>query len=217
MKAQNKVPCGECSATRISEYQERHLRSQIAALDFYKTLNESDRLYLRWLTLPYVYFRHRLDVFTRNFFQDFCNRSCFQTGKSACCGFESIITFFADEVINILWGGPKAGELLIERLKGTNRPPFCVYLGDRGCLWTVRPLGCAMFFCDDAKKYVFGKCKKAEKEWEELKKQEKLFIWPTRPVLFDLIESLALERLKSPHMYFHFSPGLLRIKEKSRR
>ena len=50
-------------------------------------------------------------------------------------------------------------------------------------------------------------------EWERLCRREKRYTWPTRPVLFDELEALCIEAgLKSPLMYFHRSPGLLRLK-----
>jgi hypothetical protein len=42
-----------------------------------------------------------------------------------------------------------------------------------------------------------------------------MYTWPSRPVLFDKLEELFIqEGFDSPIMYFHHSPGLLRLKAK---
>lgn len=74
-----------------------------------------------------------------------------------------------------------------------------------------------MFLCDKAKDRVLGQASVAKMAWNDLKRREKTFTWPDQPVLFDAIESLFLDAgLRSPLMYLHNSPGLLRVKRLSR-
>ncbi|MBW1974796.1 MAG: hypothetical protein JRI45_04400 [Deltaproteobacteria bacterium] len=202
---------------KLSEYDRRHLETQKIALKCYDSITESERLFLYWLSIPYLMFRQKLDRFTKRFFALYCQEQCFVTGRSACCGFESIMVFFADEIINLLWGDRSQGVNLINRLaQGNKTSSHCVFLGNGGCLWGVRPISCAMFFCDEAKKQIFAKYPNAEIEWNELLKEEKNFTWPDKPILFDVIERFFIRKgFYSPHMHFHFSPGLRRIKEKS--
>jgi hypothetical protein len=75
-----------------------------------------------------------------------------------------------------------------------------------------------MFLCDRAKETVLGKDKNLSDRWEALLQDEKQFTWPDKPILFDDLEELFLEAgLKSPLMYCHLSPGLLRVKAQSSR
>jgi hypothetical protein len=54
--------------------------------------------------------------------------------------------------------------------------------------------------------------------WQELLLKEKQFTWPDKPILFDDLEELFLQAgLKSPLMYCHLSPGLLRVKAQRKR
>ncbi|CAB1071247.1 hypothetical protein D1AOALGA4SA_1164 [Olavius algarvensis Delta 1 endosymbiont] len=49
-----------------------------------------------------------------------------------------------------------------------------------------------------------------------LEAERQHFTWPDRPVLFDDLESYFLKTgCRSPLMYLHNSPGLLRIKQKA--
>jgi hypothetical protein len=71
-----------------------------------------------------------------------------------------------------------------------------------------------MFLCDQAKKTVLETDDQLKLEWEKLRKKEKDFTWPDKPVLFDEIEEIFINAgLDSPLMYFHKSPGLLRVKK----
>lgn len=73
-----------------------------------------------------------------------------------------------------------------------------------------------MFLCESVMKDVFEKFPEAALKWRQLKKQEKLFKWPDRPVLFDHLEEVFLTAgYRSSLMYFHNSPGLLRIKQQA--
>jgi hypothetical protein len=164
----------------------------------------------------YLSFRSRLDGYFIGYFLKTCQRSCFETNLSACCGFESIITFFADHVINFLLSTSDEISALHRVLLRRNDTGKCVYLGERGCVWRVRPISCAMFLCDKAKNLVFAEQPDAETLWRTFQAQEKEYTFPTKPVLFDELENFFLEKgVKSPHLYFHQSPGLLRLKSKA--
>ena len=77
----------------------------------------------------------------------------------------------------------------------------------------MKPIACEMFLCDEIKKEVFADEAGLGREWEILKKREKDFTKPDRPVLFDDLERFFIERgIVNPLMYFHHSPGLLRLK-----
>jgi hypothetical protein len=70
-----------------------------------------------------------------------------------------------------------------------------------------------MFLCEHARKMLFDKDRLALKEWERLKRREKRYTWPNRPVLFDDLETCFIRAgYSSSLMYFHNSPGLLRVK-----
>jgi hypothetical protein len=70
-----------------------------------------------------------------------------------------------------------------------------------------------MFLCDRASNAVFDVEPEASVKWERLRKQEKRFKWPDRPVLFDYLEQVFLDMgYRSTLMHLNLSPGLLRIK-----
>jgi len=49
-----------------------------------------------------------------------------------------------------------------------------------------------------------------------LEAKRKRFTWPDQPVLFDDLESYFMKSgYRSPLMYLHNSPGLLRVKQKA--
>ncbi len=90
------------------------------------------------------------------------------------------------------------------------------YLGEKGCLWKVKPIVCQMFLCNGSKDQIFSKNPDLKTTWEDLKAKEKNFTWPDRSVLFDDLEKIFMDQgLKSPLMYMHTSPGLMRVKQKS--
>jgi len=162
---------------------------------------------------PYLLFREELEEFQTRYFGKRCRESCFETRLSACCGFESILTFFADHVVHFLVTGVEEESRLLVPLERPNRTSRCVYLGPEGCLWKIRPLSCAMFLCESAKKEVFARHGEAEEAWKGFLAREKDYTWPSRPVLFDEMEAYFIHRgVQSVHLYFHSSPGLLRVK-----
>ena len=73
-----------------------------------------------------------------------------------------------------------------------------------------------MFFCEQAKETIFSANHPAQAVWEELQMQEKAYTYPNQPVLFDDLERYFVDLgADSPYMYFHKSPGLLRVKAQS--
>lgn len=200
----------------ISEYNRDQLSSFRALAQAVEELAAGELNALRRTFEPYLEFRGELDEFFRVYFASTCRERCFDNSLSACCGFESIFTFFADQAITYLESDPEEREALMDALTGPNTSQRCVYLVESGCLWRVRPISCAMFFCEQAKEEVFVKHPEAKAAWRVLQVKEKQFTRPTQPVIFDEIEAYFREKgVESPHMYFHKSPGLLRLKAKS--
>lgn len=163
----------------------------------------------------YLEFRDEVSAFQAENLTGVCTVRCFHDRTSDCCGREGIFTFFADVVVNVLLSTEEQIDGLLETLKGDLGGPDCVYLGDAGCLWRLKPIVCEMFLCRHAREAVLKPGAPLGKRWEDLRRQERLFTLPDRPVLFDDLESFFLEAgLESPLMYFHRSPGLLRLKAK---
>jgi len=161
----------------------------------------------------YLLFRDEVGSFLSTHFSEVCTQKCYQNKLSACCSREGIITFFGEVVINALVSQEKEIEKLLFVLKKPNDGFKCVYLGENGCIWKVKPIVCEMFLCEQAKKDVFGLNPGAGQVWEGLKKRKKLYTWPDRTVLFDMLENYFLDAgYLSPLMYMHNSPGLLRVK-----
>jgi hypothetical protein len=172
---------------------------------------------LRTAVGPYLQFRSEVSRFQTEFLSDICTQACFTTRESACCNRNGIATFFADVVVNAL--SSSAEDLKVLRTALENDPGGfkCVYLGEKGCLWRLKPIVCEMFLCDRAKATVLGKDGELRNRWEVLLLKEKRFTWPDKPVLFDELEELFLQAgLKSSLMYFHLSPGLRRVKAQRR-
>lgn len=164
---------------------------------------------------PYLAFRQETADFQSKYLSGVCTHNCFTSWTSACCGREGIMTFFADVVINFLLSTEEAVESLIQALLSDPGGTKCVYLSrERGCLWRLKPIVCEMFLCDKAKETVLNNNDRLRLRWEALRKKEKEFTWPDKPVLFDEIEEIFINRgYDSPLMYLHKSPGLLRVKK----
>jgi hypothetical protein len=200
----------------LGEYNRDQLMSFEALRDACSGMLDAHLQLLVERLQPYLAFRRELEDFHARYFRECCRQTCFQTGLSACCGFESIITFFADQAITWLISGEHQRQALFRVLQRPNRSGKCVFLGDNGCIWRVPPVSCALFLCDSAKAAVFGEHPEAAPVWEELRGREKAFTHPSRLVLFDELERVFLELgARSPHMFFHTSPGLLRFKAKA--
>jgi len=167
---------------------------------------------------PYLQFRSEVSRFQKEFLSEICTRACFTTRESACCNRDGIATFFADVVINAL----SSSEEELHRIKSAlvNDPGGfkCVYLGEKGCLWRLKPIVCEMFLCDRAKAALAEKDAALAPRWQDLLLKEKQFTWPDKPILFDDLEELFLQAgFKSSLMYCHLSPGLLRVKAQRKR
>ena len=164
----------------------------------------------------YLAFRKDVDNFLAAHFSDICNRNCYRNRLSACCSKEGIVTFFADVVINALESTADEIETLKSVLQDSEPGFKCVYLGEQGCMWRVKPIVCQMFLCDRARQSVFAPTPDLASEWETFEADKKRFTWPDRPVLFDDLEAVFIRiGCRSTLMYMHNSPGLLRVKRKA--
>ena len=195
------------------DYNRDQLNTLEGIREAFRKLGPSKIMRLQTIITPYQAFRRDLDHYHHQYFAALCVKTCFQTGLSACCGFESIITFFADHVINFLLSSGEDIMSLFRALERPNESGKCVYLGETGCLFRMRPISCAMFFCEQAKRTIFEEHDEAESSLKTFKEEEKGYTWPTTPVLFDEIEKYFIRLgVKSAHLYFHQSPGLLMLK-----
>ena len=202
----------------LSEYNRDQWEALLMVQRYLEGLPASEIERLRAAVGPYLQFRYEVSQFQKEFLSEICTQACFTTRQSACCNRDGIATFFADVVINALLSSGE--DLNVLRMTLENDPGGfkCVYLGEKGCLWRVKPIVCEMFLCDRAKETVLGKDKNLSDRWEGLLLKEKQFTWPDKPVPFDELEELFLKAgLKSPLMYFHLSPGLRRVKANSRK
>mgnify|MGYP001313237738 CR=1 FL=1 len=178
------------------------------------SLSSFDIESLQRLSEPYLHFRESLDRFQSEHFGPICRAACYETKMSACCGFESIFTFFADMVVECLFSSVEEQAGILEVLGKQNRSRRCVYLGEKGCIWTTRPISCAMFVCEDAVNAAFQDRPGAKDEWQAYRRREREFTYPDQPVLFDELEKYFRNLgVDSVHMYFHRSPGLMRLKQ----
>jgi hypothetical protein len=197
----------------MSEYNQEHSDAIVLVRQHLKKLSASELARLKKRIRNYLRFRKEVDRFLRHNFSEVCTQKCYQDNYSACCGREGITAFFADVVINVMVSSDKEIDCLLEVLSLPNPGMKCVYLGKEGCLWRTKPIVCEMFLCKHARQEVFDKDPLALKEWERLKQREKRYTWPNRPVLFDDLEIYFIQAgYSSSLMYFHNSPGLLRVK-----
>jgi len=197
----------------ITSWQAEQLDALRMVRRYLAGIESDDRERLRVSVAEYLSFRRDLDVFLARHFNHICTRNCYTNDKSACCGKDSIITFFAEVVINTLVSTEEELDLLMDVLKQPNKGLKCVYLYAKGCLWRLRPVVCALFLCDPAEAEVFHSNAHLRSQWSHIKDREKTFKWPDRVVLFDDLEKIFITAgYRSPLMYCHTSPGLLRVK-----
>ncbi len=164
----------------------------------------------------YVSFRRRLDQFTKRHFAAYCTGTCFESRTSACCSKDGIITFWADIVINIAHTDDHQIDDLFAAIENPLFLEKCIYLGENGCRWQIRPLGCAVFLCDQVQDVVLAPRPDLRRQWEAFQSRAKGFRWPDRPVLFDHLERVFMDAgCRSPLMYINTSPGLLRVKKQA--
>lgn len=198
----------------MNDYQIEQLDALKAVRRGLVRLGETKRIELTETTNDYIQFRQSTDRFLSLHFSDVCTHTCYLSRTSACCSKDGVITFFADTVVNALHATPAQVDRLEAALNKVNRGHRCVYLASYGCMWTVRPIVCAMFLCDRAMQSVFSDAPEAKREWNSLCRQAKSFKWPDRPVLFDDLERVFIDLgIQSTLMHLNLSPGLLRIKK----
>ena len=198
----------------MNSYQQEQAESLAMVQRCLATLSASEKQALEMKIADYLLFRDEVDTFLSEHFSNLCTKKCYENKLSACCSREGIITFFGDMVVNTLVSCNEEINALLEALQKPNTGFKCIYLGNNGCLWRVKPIVCEMFLCEQAKKEVFRKKAWVEDAWEELKQRKKLYTWPDRPVLFDDLELYFMDAgYSSPLMYLHNSPGLLRVKQ----
>lgn len=197
----------------MSEYNQEQTEAIIMVREHLQTQTGPTLSRLRKEIKNYLAFRKDVDRFLKGHFSDICTEFCYRSDLSACCSREGIITFFADAVINVLVSGEDEIDTLLQVLHAPNQSLKCVYLGEKGCLWKVKPIVCELFLCKHARESVFGKDTRLKEAWERLERRAKRYTWPNRPVLFDNLEAYFKHRgYVSSLMYCHNSPGLLRVK-----
>ena len=196
-----------------SEYDRDQLGTIRMVRTYLRRLSPAESDDLREKTTSYLQFRADVSAFQKRYLWDICTKKCFTDQISACCNREGIATFFGDIVINALVSSSKELNALEKIIENHREGPKCVYLTDRGCAWRLKPIVCEMFLCDHAKNKLSLKHESLIVDWEKLRNREKLYTWPDKPVLFDELEAVFIRAgNESPLMYFHKSPGLLRIK-----
>ena len=201
----------------MNSYQKEQAESLVIVQRHLATLSDPERKALKLQISDYLLFRDEVDAFLSEYFSNLCTKKCYESKLSACCSREGIITFFGDMVVNTLFSCKEEIHALLATLQKPNTGFKCIYLGNNGCMWRVKPIVCEMFLCEQAKKEVFRQKPWAEDAWNELKQRKKLYTWPDRPVLFDDLERYFMDAgYSSPLMYFHNSPGLLRIKKQAK-
>ena len=202
---------------RLSEYNHDQWEALLMVQRHLEGLPASETERLHAALAPYLEFRIEVSRFQKEFLSEICTQACFTTRESACCNRDGIATFFADVVVNALFSSEEDLKVLREALEHDPGGFKCVYLGEKGCLWLLKPIVCEMFLCDRAKETVLGKDRTLLDRWEGLLAKEKQFTWPDKPILFDDLEELFLKAdLTSPLMYCHLSPGLRRVKARQR-
>ena len=169
----------------------------------------------RWIR-PYLNFRADVEEFQKRHFSEICTQKCFMNRMSACCGRVGIATFFADVVINVLLSTSDEVDTLVKALLEDPGGFSCVYLTPEGCLWRLKPIVCEMFLCKYAQESILERNEPLQTHWNNLRRRERRYTWPSRPVLFNKLEWFFIQAgFDSPLMYFHKSPGLLRVKEQA--
>lgn len=200
-------------ADRMTPYQTEQLQTLRMVKQYLAEISEAERETLKKSLTDYLSLRNMVDAFQQRYLRDICDHKCYQSKLSACCSRDGIVIFFADVVINALTADPTALERLQDVLNKPHEGFKCVFLGQGGCLWRIKPIVCEMFLCNAAENAVFKENPVARKRWDALVRQKKMYTWPDRPVLFDTLEQIWIEAgYTSPLMFLHNSPGLLRVK-----
>jgi hypothetical protein len=201
----------------MNSYQKEQAETLSLVQRHFTTLSAREREELESEVSDYLSFRDEVDAFLFEHFSNVCTIKCYQNKVSACCSREGIITFFGDVVVNALVSSYTEINALMMVLQKHNRGFKCIYLGNHGCMWRVKPIVCEMFLCGLAKKEVFQEKPMAGQLWDELKQRKKRYTWPDRPVLFEVLERYFIDAgYSSPLMYMHNSPGLLRVRKQAK-
>jgi hypothetical protein len=201
---------------QISEYN----RDQIEALDivtgYLQIITAAQKKHNQDLIGHYLEFRNDVAEFQKHYLRDICTIKCYSDNSSACCNREGIAVFFADMVINALTSSMRKLNNMKNCLINYQGGNKCVYLSNSGCVWRIKPIICEMFLCDYAKTSLLKKDKALMERWEQLRTEEKQYTWPDKPVLFNELEKIFINAgFSSALMYFHKSPGLLKVKSRA--
>jgi len=197
----------------MTEYRHEQMEALELVTGYLSGLKTADMDELKEKLTDYLKFRKDVDIFLSTYFSEICTETCYQSQVSACCTREGVITFFADVVVNVVMSHERAIKDLFSVLRVPQEGSKCIYLGEKGCIWAVKPLICEMFLCKKAEDTMLKNNRDLKNEWQALKDREKTFRWPDQRVLFDDLEQLFIDAgYTSPLMYLHNSPGLLRIK-----
>lgn len=125
--------------------------------------------------------------------------------------------FWADVAINTVCSRAEQLDDLEKAIRQPSFPHKCIFLGEQGCRFQVRPLVCAMFLCEPVLNDGFADTTDERyRQWQSLESEAKQFRWPDRPVLFDWFEIrfIALG-CRSSLMHINTTPGLMRIKKQA--
>lgn len=195
------------------EYNLEQYDAYITIKSFFDSASSVDVAELDGMIAPYLEFRAETSEFLERSCAEVCGDICFRTGLSDCCMHEGIITFFADWIVNWLVSSKDEIDVLVKALFEPFRNDKCVYLGEKGCLWRIKPLNCETFVCKQARSEIFAKDFEAEHVYDEMLVKKKTFSYPDRPVLFDTIEKFFMKKgVDSELMYYHKGAGLMMIK-----
>lgn len=197
----------------MNAYQKEQLEALNMVLRYFDYQGASRFAESRAALAGYLAFRQRVAAFLETHFQTICTEKCYQSRQSACCSKDGIITFFADVAVNALISSHAERELLLEAIAHPYQADKCIFLSKNGCTWRLKPLVCEFFLCDMAEQQVFPVNPDAHTQWEALNAEKKTYTWPDQPVLFEMIEKeFIMQGYRSPLMYLHNSPGLIRIR-----
>ena len=202
----------------MTPYQIEQLECLQTVREYFTRLPDDELEELKARTADYLFFRRTVQSFLFDHFSHICDSKCYQNRLSACCSRDGIVTLFADVAVNALISSDTELDRIMAVLQKSHEGFKCVYLGatGEGCLWRLKPVVCEMFLCDEAKEKAFQDNPEAKKKWDEIRITRKRFTWPDQPILFDELEQLFIDAgYRSPLMYLHNGPGLLRVKERA--
>ncbi len=203
----------------LSDYQQEQLNALNITVDFLRSRTPQEIRRLRADCDAYVAWRADTAGFLGTHLGEICTRSCYENKVSACCSRDGIVVHFADMMINALVAGVDDA---VDRLRSVLEQPHrgfkCVYLTGDGCRWRLKPVVCEMFLCDDALRQAQRQFPDVAAHWQDIREASRRFTWPDRDVLFDRMEQVVLDSgMTSSLMHLHFSPGLLRVKQRAGR